>query len=329
MKSVENLAQELHSYNNKDEVKYKYKIGDLVYSLWKGQLWKAVILDTSLKIHPNGWHPIYYVGYVKNHKNGSKNYYFNKIYNEWKSEALIFEIDGNTRKKSFETQKMLRNALKEQNQAIVEEILGELNSQQEIKISILNFNKIEVEWFDFSEMIYSVLIHDKNQINHGKLVILPKNPSIEDIFVEYITYQSNLEKKKKQISPEIEIQKAILSMLTKIFNKALKKRLIYPSEMNQVSYFEKKTTKSTQFSEIFGIEHFLRLLIILPRLIGDNISFGDYSFSLDPDEENDHPDYLIIKAIKLELVKTVNSFIDYFNNNFSKFSIGNYKPFSI
>ncbi|KAK9170725.1 MRG family protein [Cryptosporidium meleagridis] len=329
MKNAEKIVQELHSNDVKDGVKFKYKIGDLVYSLWKGQLWKAIILDTSLKIHPNGWHPIYYVGYVTKCKTGSKNYYFNKDYNEWKSESLIFEIDEYTRKKSAETQKMLRNALKEQDRTIVEDILGKLHSQQEMKISILNFSKIEVEWFDFSEMIYSVLIHDKNQISHGKLVILPKSPNIEDIFSEYIIYENNIIKKKKEISPEIEIQKLILNMLTKIFNKSLKKRLIYPSEMNQVSYFEKNITKSTQFSEIFGIEHLLRLLIILPKLIGDHISFGEYNLNLDPDEENNQSDYIIVKTIKSELIKTVNSFIDYFNNNISKFSIGNYKSLSI
>lgn len=324
MKNAENLTQELRSYNIKDEVIYKFKIGDLVYSQWKGQLWKAIILDISLKIHPNGWHPIYYVGYVTNHKTGNKNYYFNKNYNEWKSEALIFEIDGNTKKKCIETQRMLRNASKKEDQTIIESILGKLKSQQEVKISILNFNQIEVEWFDFSEMIYSVLIHDKNQINQGKLIALPKSPNIEDIFMDYIIYLNSLEK-EKEIFPEIDIQKAILNMLTKIFNKTLKKRLIYPSETNQVNYFENNTTKSNRFSVIFGIEHLLRLLIILPKLIGNNISFGEYNFCLDVNEDNDHPDHLIVKAIKLELIKTVNSFIEYFNSNFLKFSIGNYK----
>ncbi|OII70972.1 uncharacterized protein cubi_03270 [Cryptosporidium ubiquitum] len=326
MENVENLTQELCSYSIKEEVRYKYKVGDIVYSQWKGQLWKAVILDISLKIHPNGWHPIYYVGYVTNLKTGNKNYYFNKSYNEWKSEALIFEINGDTKKKSLETQRMLRNASKEKDQTIIEDILGKLKSQQEMKISILNFNKVEIEWFDFSEMIYSVLIHDKNQISQGKLVILPKDPNIEDIFMEYITHLNSLGKKNK-IFPEIDIQKAVLNMLTTIFNKALKKRLIYPSEMNQVSYFENNITKDTRFSVIFGIEHLFRLLIILPKLIGDNISFGEHSFCLDIDEDKDDPDYLIVKSIKFELIKTINSFIEYFNGNFLKFSIGNYTSF--
>lgn len=323
MESVGCPEQELSVYRSKDEARYKYRVGDLVYSLWKGQLWKALILDTSLKMHPSGWHPIYYVGYVTNHRAGSGSYYFNKSHNEWKSEALIFEIDGDTRKKSVETQRLLRSAIKEGDLKTVEEILARLNIQQEVKISTLNLSKVEDVWFDFSETVYAVLVHDKNQISRGKLVELPKNPSVECIFKEYIAYLKSLEKKRK-ISPETRVQEAVLEMLTELFNKALKKRLIYPSEMHQVGHFE----EGTVFSKVFGIEHLLRLLVILPKLLGDYISFGECSFSLDVDGERDDLDYLVLKSIKLELIKTVNSFIDYFNSNFQKLSIAKYNSFS-
>lgn len=323
MGSVEDSAQELLSYRSKDEARYKYRVGDLVYSLWKGQLWKAVILETSLRMHPNGWHPIYYVGYVTSHKAGNGSYYFNKSHNEWKSEALIFEIDKDTRRRSVETQRMLRSAIKEGGLTTVEEILGRLCSQQEMKISILSYNKVEDEWFDFSETVYTVLVHDKDQISRGRLVVLPKSPSVECIFEEYIVHLNSLEKRK--IFPEIEVQEEVLGMLAELFNKTLKKRLIYPPEMHQVGCFEKDVI----FSKVFGIEHLLRLLVILPKLLGDyNISFGGCSFSQDIDEERDDLDYLVIKSIKLDLIKTVNSFIDYFNGSFQKLSIGMYHSFS-
>ncbi|KAJ1608633.1 MRG/Alp3-like protein [Cryptosporidium canis] len=320
MSISEDLTQELRSYSLRDEARHKYRVGDLVYSLWRGQLWKAVILATSLKIHPNGWHPIYYVGYVTNHKAGNRGYYSNKSHNEWKSEALIFDIDVDTRKRSKETQKLLRSAQKGQDQAVLEDILARLNSQQERRISILSYNRVEDEWFDFSELIYAVLIHDKKQISLGKLVMLPKSPSVETIFEDYIRHLVSQEKRGRKVSPEVEVQEAILGMLTKLFNKALKTRLIYPSEVSQAG----SLNKNASLSEVFGIEHLLRLLITLPKLLGDCIHFGEHSFNLDIDEESADPEYSVLKAIKSDLIGTVNSFIDYFNCNLGKFSIGKY-----
>ncbi|KAF7456806.1 MRG-domain-containing protein [Cryptosporidium felis] len=328
------LRQKVHSYGSIEEIQYKYGIGELVYSLWKGQLWKAVVLDVSLKIHPEGWHPIYFVGYVTGRKkpgvkargkaNCKDKYYYNRSDNEWKSEALIFKIDKSTTKKSLETQKQLLGALKKGNKAVVESMLRELNSGQDLQVSVLRFNKIESEWFDFSELVYSILVNDKRQIEQSRVLVLPRDPCIEDIFRDYLTLSGENKCKEKSCFPEIEIQSAVLEILIELFNKTLKRRLIYPLESQQVNNLE-KLAKDVRFSQVYSLEHLLRLLISLPRFLGDNVCFGDFSLNLEIEDERHEIDHLIAKSIKSDIVYTVNSLIEYINGNFQKFSIGKYK----
>ena len=335
------VTQEVRSYRTKGDVIHKYKIGDLIYSLWKGQLWKAVILDISYKIHPNGWHPIYYIGYPNGQKGKKINKYrCNKSYNEWKSESLIFDVNDNTRKKSLEIQKTLNKVIKS-DKLLFEELINKLSNQQEYITSILKYGHVEDLWFEYTDKIYSILLDDNKKITSGNVVILPKEPNVKQIFSEYIKHMDiskyNIGKsgrpKKRPINDgeyylDKIIQEKVISILLKTFNNVLNKRLLYNIETYQLNYLNKYVKK--EYSVIYGIEHLLRFFIKIPKIIG-NVSFGNcniITFS-DNDSNDKNTDCVVIKSLKDDIVKTVNSIIKYIDNNISRLSINKYKQVNI
>ncbi|KAH8738533.1 hypothetical protein FG386_001915 [Cryptosporidium ryanae] len=332
------VTQVICSYKTKDEVVHKYKIGDLVYSLWKGQLWKAVILDVSIKIHPNGWHPIYYVGYTNNQKKKNSNRYnFNRSYNEWKSESLIFDINEKTKKKSVEIQKTLKSVIKN-DQSLFEKLIYKLNNKQEYSTAILRYNHIENLWFDYTNTIYSILLEDNKEISSGKVVMLPKEPTVKRILNGYIDkLKEDILKESRQNkdttsnnNTAIQVQEKVVCILIKLFNSILNKRLLYHIETYQMNYFDKYIRK--EYSEIYGIEHLLRLFIKIPKLIG-NISFGDYNISYidkcSSNSEKEAIDYMVVKSLRDDIISTIDQIIRYIDTNINIFSLGKYKRVNI
>ncbi|KAK6588515.1 hypothetical protein RS030_4542 [Cryptosporidium xiaoi] len=334
----QSIVQEVRSYKTRDEVVYKYKIGDLVYSLWKGQLWKAVILDISIKIHPNGWHPIYYIGYTNSQKNkNTSRHNCNRNYNEWKSESLIFDINEKTRQKSVEIQKTLKNVIKK-DQLLFKKLIYNLNNIQEHNTSILKYSHMEDLWFNYTNRIYSILLEDNKEISSGKVVMLPKEPSVKQILNGYLkSIEDNYHKKSQRtknvkINNNIDtrINKKVIVILLKMFNNILSKRLLYHIETYQLSYFDKYIKK--EYSEIYGIEHLLRLFIKIPKIIG-NVSFGNYNISsVDNYSSNCDKqtiDYIIVKSLRDDIINTINQIIKYIDINIDMFSIGRYKQVNV
>ncbi|KAF8377598.1 hypothetical protein HHK36_030980 [Tetracentron sinense] len=92
----------------------------------------------------------------------------------------------------------------------------------------------------------------------GKLVKLPRSPSVDDILKKYLDYKS---KKDGMIAESIG---EILKGLRCYFDKALPVMLLYKRERQQ---YNKVVVDNISPSTIYGAEHLLRLFVKLPELL--------------------------------------------------------------
>ncbi|KAF8023170.1 hypothetical protein BT93_F0617 [Corymbia citriodora subsp. variegata] len=103
------------------------------------------------------------------------------------------------------------------------------------------------------------LIDDCEFVTHlGKLVRLPRNPSVDDILKKYIDYR--LKKDGMMVDSVGEIMKGLRCY----FDKALPVMLLYKSERQQ---YEETFADDVDPSTIYGAEHLLRLFVKLPELL--------------------------------------------------------------
>ncbi|OVA15917.1 Chromo domain/shadow [Macleaya cordata] len=92
----------------------------------------------------------------------------------------------------------------------------------------------------------------------GKLVKLPRSPSVDDILKKYLDYKS---KKDGMIAESIG---EILKGLRCYFDKALPVMLLYKKERQQ---YNEAITDDISPSSVYGAEHLLRLFVKLPELL--------------------------------------------------------------
>jgi len=105
------------------------------------------------------------------------------------------------------------------------------------------------------------LIDDWQQMNNKYLVSLPRKPDVSEILVSYQTQASST-----MDSPQRSSLIEILSQIKEYFDKALGTILLYRFERHQYSEIL-KTYPNKSLTEIYGVEHLLRLLVKFPQLL--------------------------------------------------------------
>lgn len=130
-------------------------------------------------------------------------------------------------------------------------------------------NKNE-SWFesDMRNILKTVLVDDWENITREKMIVtLPSRYPVSTILMEYLEYV----KTKDVTLEEISVTKIILQSLELYFNRSMGLFLLYRYERYQYLNFlkEKKVTTKNPHSETYGVEHLLRLLILLPGLMSD------------------------------------------------------------
>ncbi|KAE8715656.1 F-box family protein [Hibiscus syriacus] len=106
------------------------------------------------------------------------------------------------------------------------------------------------------------LINDCEFITHlGKLFILPRTPSVEDILKMYLDYRY---KKDNIMASSCNAVREIFKGICAYFNKALPVILLYKSERKQYRCI---ITEDLRPSMVYGAEHLLRLFVKLPELL--------------------------------------------------------------
>lgn len=89
-----------------------------------------------------------------------------------------------------------------------------------------------------------------------RLVPLPRNPSVAEILTEYRLSVPM----KRPGSAEADVFDEIMTGLQQYFEKCLGTILLYRFERQQYADIRKKYGDGLKLSEIYGAEHFLRLL---------------------------------------------------------------------
>lgn len=110
-------------------------------------------------------------------------------------------------------------------------------------------------------------------ISNHLWVPLPREPNVEKILSEFLESIDDSQVKM--------IESQIVKSITDYFNMALPLLLLYPNEKTQAdSVMEKNQDK--RFTEIYGAEHLLRLIVKLPQLVSlvnKNQTISDFLFS--------------------------------------------------
>ncbi|XP_017238969.1 protein MRG1 isoform X2 [Daucus carota subsp. sativus] len=105
------------------------------------------------------------------------------------------------------------------------------------------------------------LLDDCEFVTHlGKLVKLPRTPTVDDILKKYFVARVRKNDESKEAIQEI------LSGLRCYFDKALPAMLLYKSERKQ---YEEVTAEDIPPSTVYGAEHLLRLFVKLPEILYD------------------------------------------------------------
>lgn len=94
----------------------------------------------------------------------------------------------------------------------------------------------------------------------GKLVKLPRNPTVDDILKKYLEHKT---KKEGAVGDSVV---EILNGLRSYFDKALPAMLLYKQERQQYSEAVPERNNVAP-STVYGAEHFLRLFVKLPDLL--------------------------------------------------------------
>jgi len=125
-------------------------------------------------------------------------------------------------------------------------------------------NKIVIE-IKLSDEIKICLSHDWYLINNEhKLLILPAQPSVDDIIKLYRQFKAN-----KQKSAEAEHTKHFAESIISYFDTALSTMLLYAIERSQFKQLQEthELGDKLQPSNIYGIVHLLRLMSQLGTIL--------------------------------------------------------------
>lgn len=118
----------------------------------------------------------------------------------------------------------------------------------------------------------TILVEDwKNVSKDRKLISLPSKYTIYQILQDYKSYRT-----KKLSSKQLSKLHEILNGLETYFNKSLSLILLYKFENLQYLNFLKEDTINIESSQskVYGVEHLLRLIVLLPSLISSTTMDG-------------------------------------------------------
>ncbi|KAJ3170722.1 Esa1p-associated factor [Geranomyces variabilis] len=112
------------------------------------------------------------------------------------------------------------------------------------------------------DLLKACLNQDHHKVvQEQQLIPLPRTPSVSSILAEY------MEVTLANTDADADEVEAVVDGLKLYFNTGLKNILLYRSERPQLNALLKKTPKA-QACDIYGCEHFLRLFVQLPALVG-------------------------------------------------------------
>lgn len=114
-----------------------------------------------------------------------------------------------------------------------------------------------------------MLVEDWKRITHEpyKLVPLPRKPNVSQIIQGYMTFKKSKAKADEASEKELESLQGIMEGIQHYFDRALGYLLLYRMERKQYEDTRAKHP-DTPMSEIYGIEHLVRLFVRLPVLLG-------------------------------------------------------------
>jgi len=230
---------------------------------------------------------------------GLKKYYYLIHYAGW-NERWDELVDSSRILKYTEESKKMQEDLKA-------EVSGKLNSIKKSKNS-LNESKPKKRKlqenldgrfkFELPLALRKLLVEDWDSIVNQKcLISLPRNPNVATIFEQFLveTYEENLASAESNIQSNVS---EVISGVRTYFDKALGTLLLYRFERRQYSEIL-KTFPNKSMSDIYGVEHLLRLFVKFPKLMA--------SVELDKDAS--------------QLVKsTIDDLLIFLNKNISSYS---------
>ncbi|KAI8877310.1 MRG-domain-containing protein [Backusella circina FSU 941] len=231
---------------------YKFKINDRVLCYHGPLIYEAKILQTKWEENE----PHYYVHY----KGWTKNW------DEWVEETRVLPWSDENVKMQLRLKEfyMIKQNAAQQNE---ESSLGKRrrdtknSSFATDKVSIFNQASIKL---DIPEILKVQLVDDwENVTKNQQLVSLPRETSINQIFILYKKF-----KKEKEGNKELnqDLLEEVVHGLRIYFNKALGTMLLYRFERLQYADIMRQYPKK-ELVDLYGAEHLLRLFVQMPSLI--------------------------------------------------------------
>ncbi|EKM74705.1 hypothetical protein AGABI1DRAFT_80803 [Agaricus bisporus var. burnettii JB137-S8] len=121
-----------------------------------------------------------------------------------------------------------------------------------------------------------VLVDDWEAITkNNQLVSLPRSPNVQELLEEWLDYMLKLEPKPPHLREPKLVLPTIVSGLTCYFDRSLGANLLYRFERPQYASVRKQyitgshviVGQEKEMSQVYGAEHFLRMLVSLPQMI--------------------------------------------------------------
>ncbi|KAF9447084.1 MRG-domain-containing protein [Macrolepiota fuliginosa MF-IS2] len=126
------------------------------------------------------------------------------------------------------------------------------------------------------ELLKVVLVDDWEAITkNNQLVSLPRSPTVQELLEQWQEYMLKLEPKPNYLREPKLVLPTIVSGLTCYFDRSLGANLLYRFERPQYANVRKQyitgahviVGQEKEMSQIYGAEHFLRMLVSLPQMI--------------------------------------------------------------
>jgi len=126
------------------------------------------------------------------------------------------------------------------------------------------------------DILKVVLVDDWEAITkNNQLVSLPRSPNVQELLEQWQEYMLKLDPKPSHLREPKLVLPTIVSGLTCYFDRSLGANLLYRFERPQYASVRKQyitgshviVGQEKEMSQIYGAEHFLRMLVSLPQMI--------------------------------------------------------------
>ncbi|KAL6628117.1 MRG-domain-containing protein [Neocallimastix californiae] len=262
------------------------------FLIYEAKILKSEIWENSSNPEENGPH---YLVHYKGWK---------QTWDEWVSEERILKwTDENIKKKDslIETytphnrnhEKKI-STTNDSNKKKTHEVTKTNNVVEPIR-------KIEMK-LQIPDSLKLHLIDDwENITKDNKLVTLPRSPTVFEILQEY--KKLKFENKNNEINKENDLVSEMLDGIQLYFDRALGNILLYRFEREQYNNIIKENEEKSM-SEVYGVEHLIRLFVQFPFLL---------------EETNLDQDSVII------IQQYMNDFLKFLEDNQKRFFLAEYK----